>query len=282
MIRKGFTLIELLVVIAIIAILAAILFPVFAKVREKARQTACLSNEKQIGLGLMQYVQDYDETMPEGIVLPSGGSGWIDWVAAMYPYVKGTGVFQCPDDPTTAASSSSMVQSYAINENFDLPVGEWSSVGVPQTLAAFNAPSSTVALVEIQGYKYGSIGVGQQGALSTRGWTDYSLCLPSGDCGTAGTPISSGGWGVQFATGPFANTQTTTSSVFTANPVHTQGSNYAFADGHAKWMRSSQISEGWSNSSPQSCGPVNDTNVAQGTEATGCGSVQAVATFSIN
>src|ERR1700749_3137570 len=87
----GFTLIELLVVIAIIAILAAILFPVFAKVREKARQTSCLSNQKQLGLGIMQYVQDYDEAFPCGN-LPSqfgglygGGAGWANQV---YSYIK--------------------------------------------------------------------------------------------------------------------------------------------------------------------------------------------------
>jgi prepilin-type N-terminal cleavage/methylation domain-containing protein len=71
--KLGFTLIELLVVIAIIAILAAILFPVFAKVREKARQTTCTSNEKQIGLGILQYVQDYDETYPLARFKNSGG-----------------------------------------------------------------------------------------------------------------------------------------------------------------------------------------------------------------
>ena len=74
---KGFTLIELLVVIAIIAILAAVLFPVFAKVREKARQTVCLSNEKQIGLGFMQYVEDYDEVFPMAYNDNCGAGGTI-------------------------------------------------------------------------------------------------------------------------------------------------------------------------------------------------------------
>ena len=92
--RHGFTLIELLVVIAIIAILAAILFPVFASVREKARQTSCLSNEKQLGLAVMQYVQDYDELLPTGTAAsdPWGwgftynwapGAGWAAAVAAL-------------------------------------------------------------------------------------------------------------------------------------------------------------------------------------------------------
>src|SRR5665213_963172 len=102
--RSGFTLIELLVVIAIIAILAAILFPVFAKVREKARQTSCLSNEKQLGLGLIQYAQDNDEFFVCGINAngdPVNGKGWAGEV---YPYVKSTSVYHCPDDPTVAVS----------------------------------------------------------------------------------------------------------------------------------------------------------------------------------
>lgn len=88
---RGFTLIELLVVIAIIAILAAILFPVFAKAREKARQSSCLSNIKQVGLAFMQYSQDYDERLPAGY---SGGVGW--WTSAITPYMKNTQILTCP------------------------------------------------------------------------------------------------------------------------------------------------------------------------------------------
>jgi prepilin-type N-terminal cleavage/methylation domain-containing protein/prepilin-type processing-associated H-X9-DG protein len=97
--RRGFTLIELLVVIAIIAILAAILFPVFARARAAARKTSCLSNVKQVSLAVLQYVQDYDEKFP--------GWSWGRryehfsnefWDAAVLPYVKNLGVFQCPED----------------------------------------------------------------------------------------------------------------------------------------------------------------------------------------
>jgi len=114
--RTGFTLIELLVVIAIIAILAAILFPVFAKVREKARQTSCVSNMKQIGLAIAQYTQDNDETYPNGLQ----PSWWAcTWVLNVQPYVKSYDVFHCPDDPSTkldpAISWANIGLSYASN-----------------------------------------------------------------------------------------------------------------------------------------------------------------------
>ena len=101
--KHGFTLIELLVVIAIIAILAAILFPVFAQAREKARAIACISNEKQIGLGLIQYSQDYDEYMvkawygPNGYLDSDPKAGTYKGMDAIQPYVKSTQVFHCPD-----------------------------------------------------------------------------------------------------------------------------------------------------------------------------------------
>ena len=92
--RRGFTLIELLVVIAIIAILAAILFPVFAKAREKARQSSCLSNVKQIGLGIMQYAQDWDE------MLPGYTMGGVPYYDAISPYIKNSQILRCPSNRT--------------------------------------------------------------------------------------------------------------------------------------------------------------------------------------
>ncbi|MFW6156487.1 MAG: DUF1559 domain-containing protein [Armatimonadota bacterium] len=103
--RVGFTLIELLVVIAIIAILAAILFPVFARAREKARQASCLSNVKQLSLGFLMYAQDYDETLPPShvtineapVVHPNGDeSERTHWASLIFPYVNNIDVYNCP------------------------------------------------------------------------------------------------------------------------------------------------------------------------------------------
>ena len=98
--RRGFTLIELLVVIAIIAILAAILFPVFARAREKARQSSCLSNLKQLGLGLLMYSQDYDERLPASYQWVTEPNQWplFSWRHAMLPYIKNSQIHVCPSD----------------------------------------------------------------------------------------------------------------------------------------------------------------------------------------
>jgi prepilin-type N-terminal cleavage/methylation domain-containing protein/prepilin-type processing-associated H-X9-DG protein len=144
----GFTLIELLVVIAIIAILAAILFPVFEKAREKALQTACLSNNKQLGLAMIQYVQDYDECYPlaeMGSGCNAGSCDWFGfdrngganpcytWSDAIYPYVKSEAVFSCPapgpqESPNSmlynyifrAGANANAFGSYLVNTSFDM------------------------------------------------------------------------------------------------------------------------------------------------------------------
>ena len=117
--HRGFTLIELLVVIAIIAILAAILFPVFARAREKARQTSCLSNVKQIGLGLLMYLQDYDESFPPSYQWVTYGSDWPlrKWAPTVLPYIKNSQIFVCPSDQPGGDAGNDSVGpiSYAAN-----------------------------------------------------------------------------------------------------------------------------------------------------------------------
>jgi prepilin-type N-terminal cleavage/methylation domain-containing protein/prepilin-type processing-associated H-X9-DG protein len=114
--RKGFTLIELLVVIAIIAILAAILFPVFARARENARRASCQSNLKQIGLGIMQYTQDYDERLPGRFVGYDSGVTNVTWKTVIAPYIKSTQLFACPSNTRNAnIGGDGFPESYSCN-----------------------------------------------------------------------------------------------------------------------------------------------------------------------
>ena len=138
--RRGFTLIELLVVIAIIAILAAILFPVFAKAREKARQTTCLSNVKQLTLGFMMYAQDYDEYI-RSAYLPHTDSAYWSWMFGIEPYVKNTQVFVCPSESASMSwGGSTKPLSYGMNYNY---LGYSTSQYV---LAQIQHPSQTVLI----------------------------------------------------------------------------------------------------------------------------------------
>ncbi len=247
--KKGFTLIELLVVIAIIAILAAILFPVFAKAREKARQTTCTSNMKQLGLAFVQYVQDYDEVLPERSN-PSANKGW-GWAHTVYPYVKATGVFSCPDDLTVAPSPNVDV-SYLLNRNaVDLPTN--GVFGIAGATAKMASPAVTVCLFEGSNITADPTNVNEtdsQVAVGA-GWSNYP-----GD--TYGSDyIAQVGFNnnVVEDTGQFNNRleplATATSGAAAAGfdqafPFgrHTNASNYLMFDGHVKWINATGVSTG--------------------------------------
>lgn len=157
--RKGFTLIELLVVIAIIALLAAILFPAFSRARENARRASCSGNMRQIGLGLMQYIQDYDD------FLPGRSQGGIATLQnTLQPYIKSYQVFQCPsnsqnnrligDDITNMSHVSYAPNTRGVDGTFDNGgIFAKNSPGdtTPVNSAAITVPSTTIALCEVNG-----------------------------------------------------------------------------------------------------------------------------------
>ena len=154
--RRGFTLIELLVVIAIIAILAAILFPVFARAREKARQTSCLSNVKQIGTALLMYVQDYDEVMPIYLIstgrgetdLPDIGYDYIAWQDLLHPYMMNWQVYICPSGGSYRGTARAAHGAYGGNYAFVFShQTSWT-----YSLGEFERPAETYAVVEARSY----------------------------------------------------------------------------------------------------------------------------------
>ena len=163
--RKAFTLIELLVVIAIIAILAAILFPAFARARENARRASCQSNLKQVALGLFQYTQDYDEKFPMRYWdTPAAAYFDYGWVQAIQPYVKSYQLFQCPSEPNPpsvfSGSSATAVTDYGINRSV-------ADINTSSPLSSFDFPSVTVLNFDFRTYSADS------------GWNDLALDVPS-------------------------------------------------------------------------------------------------------
>jgi len=242
--RTGFTLIELLVVIAIIAILAAILFPVFAQARDKARSASCLSNLKQIGLAVMMYNQDYDEVYPANYTYrswsagsnPLGGNagagiGLFWWQDLVAPYVKNDGVWLC------ASAAPHLAYTYGRPVGFPYPLvkdytasvacdgrtpAPWSSniaCGVfvngdsgTRTLANVEAPADTIAIFDGLNFELWRLEQTDAWANSGRGPSTWG-----NDPDPVGHP-----------NGHVAKR-------------HTGGFNAAYADGHAKWIRNSRL-----------------------------------------
>ena len=288
--HRGFTLIELLVVIAIIAILAAILFPVFAKAREKARQASCASNEKQLALGMLQYNQDNDELFPTG-----GARIGRGWASRIYPYTKSAGVYKCPDDSTQAAKNldgtgeTDVPVSYALNVDISNPRGGSIPGG---TLAGLVAPASTVMFTEVQG---------SQVDVTNPANDDPNL-PGGGDAGQGAAPHASpvgnggdccDGWlywvsGAKYATGNPGGNPPTMGNPARANQgayvqngqysVHTSGGNFALADGHVKYLRPTQVSPGNNAGNSTQAQDANGNQNACGTGNMGSGPFAA--TFS--
>lgn len=201
--RRGFTLIELLVVIAIIAILAAILFPVFAKAREKARQASCLSNIKQLGLGLMQYVQDYDEMMP--LPYSDGAAGRQRWFDVCAPYLKNSQVRFCPSH-SIANPTLPDACSYAATMN-----GHVWIEGYPQrSIGAFTKPAELGVLVDANSW-YAYYGVTAAHSATHPYMDNLSSARATADWLYLGR--------------------------------HNDGANCYFLDGHAKWGKAAAISQ---------------------------------------
>jgi prepilin-type N-terminal cleavage/methylation domain-containing protein/prepilin-type processing-associated H-X9-DG protein len=278
--NKAFTLIELLVVIAIIAILASILFPVFARARENARRTSCQSNMKQLGLGFMQYAQDYDERFPTGGVNTAGypneykwGGGWGTRV---YPYVKSTGVYQCPSDSSvpygvTHVYNSVTYPSYNVSYAYNSAIPNPDN-GAGASLAKFGAVAKTVMLCEVtqssgqittaDGLENSIVSPGTNGLPGVISGTDYNGGGSPGR-GWYATGFMGGRSGTLVST---ADTRTQTvadaGNYLTSKGRHLEGSNFLMADGHVKWFLGEKVSTGYSAPSESAAQDAGTTTAA--------------------
>jgi prepilin-type N-terminal cleavage/methylation domain-containing protein/prepilin-type processing-associated H-X9-DG protein len=265
--RLAFTLLELLVVISIIAVIAAIIFPVFASVRERGRRTACLSNERQIGMAMLQYAADSEETFPGGLL-------WAGdkWVSQTYPYVKAAPVFECPSDGSTARDdvpADGFPVSYGLNSNLartqyamDPATHKLLHPAEGVGLAALTAPAKTALFFEIS----------PAGAILTVGphTLDGSVI---GNAGTTGSAQSDGAHGllcdptyplttsifgiVLYATGNVGGrllngaTKDGKTIGSGSTPRHAGGANYIAGDGHAVWLKPEAVSGGDNSVAPE-------------------------------
>jgi prepilin-type N-terminal cleavage/methylation domain-containing protein/prepilin-type processing-associated H-X9-DG protein len=222
--KSGFTLIELLVVIAIIAILAAILFPVFAQAREKARSISCLSNTKQIGTGYMMYLQDYDETFPPHVSERTAPAGTPDTAAArapfsykfkLDPYVKNQQVYKCPSGLQWPAPSA----------------GKWFTTDYGNNHNEANLPGASK-----QAWYQANPDFGFNETTPIATIASPAQFIVIGDAGrAAGTPSRGGMYPQPWAFDDSGLAESSQQGRFLAR--HQGGGNLAYGDGHSKWTR---------------------------------------------
>jgi len=293
-VRKfGFTLIELLVVIAIIAILAAILFPVFGRARENARRSSCQSNLKQLGIGLLQYTQDYDESLPPGIQLKkAGGDSPINnnggWAGQAFPYIKSTQVFRCPSE----------TRSYNVSYAYNGAISHTEGAGLPTytRLSRFNSPSKTVMLFEVTGVSVPEARLQQSDEGFDYTWAAKFVNFSpigsgvginnAGLHGVTSQGSNSGGYG-HYATGNMGGRNligdaATAPGIQPDHGRHLEGSNFLAADGHVKWFKHQNISCGLAATSADNAQGLNNGPINNNTSVTGAASPNKAAAAGTN
>lgn len=234
--EKGFTLIELLVVIAIIAILAAILFPVFAKARENARRASCQSQEKQIGLAFMQYSQDNDESYPLSRHPGASGIGnvfgpWTDtvtsWHEAIYPYIKSAAIFRCPNvGPIGTPPGADTNQNGGTTYGYNRRIGGDQNASGSISVADAQFVASTFLLTEVGKKCEDGTNSSDNGEWGCTG--DHQTRINGAPCVAQDPPLRR----------------------------HLDGANYLFVDGHVKWLAASKVPTNASVKDPTGTNPT--------------------------
>ncbi|RYF46240.1 MAG: DUF1559 domain-containing protein [Cytophagaceae bacterium] len=256
--QLGFTLIELLVVIAIIAILAAILFPVFARARENARRASCQSNMKQLGLGFLQYGQDYDENFPAGEIwcCNADRTRGFGWANRIYPYIKSSQIYVCPSVTTAPLSVTYLYNGDIANDRNTSNGNTWRPANA---LAMFNGPSKTVLLSEMR------VGFAGNPALPRE--------VSGGDPSQYGNGFQYNGGSIDAIYSgimdniPLSVLASRAYQYPSATGHHLDGANFLAVDGHVKWVHTDRVSAGHNAPSAESAQVTGDENnaTAEGT-----------------
>lgn len=262
---KGFTLIELLIVITIIAILAAILFPVFARARENARRSSCQSNLKQVGMGMEQYKNDYDGFFPPAYV-PFSGSPVYAWPTLIFPYVKSEQVFVCPSAEPDVFSPNPALVNPAVggrsrycgvtdNDSSTASVRQVNSLSYSRNLIPNNDPSwttsgwglynssnpTTATAVAGNLAKQGFVGIGTTSSVHEAEVVDSAGAIHIMDAMTGTSSATSDpctqGSSIRAIQEEIRTDRYPNSEASKVAPRHFDGFNILFGDGHVKWRK---------------------------------------------